>query len=468
MTRFAVLSFMVVVWLCCCPHAAPAAEEEGLEQIAERLMKRFAAEKEATTVSTELGQKGEVERWIGHDLDDVPVAVRAPKLWKEIARPRPGKGERAIFRASGRFASVKDVPDHLVVRGPAGTESRLVREYRRRDLVLVTEHHWRETLTSGLTRKGMQQARAELAELLVPLAEEIFQERWGKEYDATALFKAVRAGAKGWAAEALDQWHDEIKATMKIEDGLDRVAAAWRRGLIRRGLACPRDADALAVLFDRAHALIRRKDATPGPFLVEQIMEPETMAAARRVVVRRFGSVAAFEKKALPSLERLFGPYAVEGRLVRGLHFSLTIPGAVVETNGEPPPPSRGMCCAPGRRGRRPALDEWTVLHWRFVGLETNPAGKTMEARSLLGHEELQEKLFGEARLDTPEKAREYVDLVSASEPLLAALRACRKVGKAEPLHQHRRAALARGDRVEVARVDRLLRLVLPGKSRKR
>ena len=220
--------------------------------------------------------------------------------------------------------------------------------------------------------------------------------------------------------------------------------------------------------------MIRRTDGKREPNPLDSLQDPATLAVALKVIDGRFGSLAGFEKKMMPLLARVFGPYALEvwegltdQGAAREFVFTLTLPGEVVEMNGARPELEKGrrcMYCAPARREDRkpaePELARGTTAKWRFQGLETYPAGYAMEARSLLGDEALQNKLFGKARLNTPDKAKAYADLVTGSTKLLDALKACRKEGRSDPLHLYRKEVSARQDREEVTRVEKLLRLL--------
>src|SRR5207253_292709 len=111
------------------------------------------------------------------------------------------------FAAWGTFKTVKDLPDNVLVKAPEKSgvpDGKLVREHARNDCVFVVEHVWRETLTDVVTLEDMRKARDELADLVIGVYAEAFDEAVGKDYDAADLAKWFRTEGKTWAAELTD------------------------------------------------------------------------------------------------------------------------------------------------------------------------------------------------------------------------------------------------------------------------
>src|SRR5262249_28050034 len=112
---------------------------------------------------------------------------------------------------------------------------RLVRQATRKDYVFAIEYRWSETLTDLVTQEGMRNARAELADFLLGVAADTFEEAVGNDYDGSALFNQLRTEGKPWLAESTDfaflycATHKGKATRAGLWDGLADVCA--RRGL---------------------------------------------------------------------------------------------------------------------------------------------------------------------------------------------------------------------------------------------
>ena len=94
------------------------------------------------------------------------------------------KDEEKLFAASGRFPTVAAIPDHYAEMAKDGVAaSRLVRTYTKRDLGLVTEHVWTETLTDIADPDEMAKAREELAQINMKLLRAALDEGLGRDYE---------------------------------------------------------------------------------------------------------------------------------------------------------------------------------------------------------------------------------------------------------------------------------------------
>ena len=113
------------------------------------------------------------------------------------------------FAAWGEFASVDALPQSLVFKAPEGiADGTLERDYERTDYVLLTEHRWQETLTDVVTLDDMHQAREELAEIAIPLAEKTLQLALGEQYDTQPLVDWMRQEVRPLLFEATDAYFD--------------------------------------------------------------------------------------------------------------------------------------------------------------------------------------------------------------------------------------------------------------------
>jgi hypothetical protein len=136
---------------------------------------------EQQSIDTVIHRDGTVDRAIVQHEKFTPMPAQSPGLWRETrtakagpispwdgtiaALPPPVKAdEEKFFAARGRFRSIADIPDHyaeLAVDGAAA--SRLARTYTERDLGMVTERQWTETLNDIVNPTEMALARDELA-----------------------------------------------------------------------------------------------------------------------------------------------------------------------------------------------------------------------------------------------------------------------------------------------------------------
>src|SRR5205823_3007242 len=152
---------------------------------------------------TTVHANGRVERSIYQPLSETPEAAHRPERWHATTYPpppadlekegwvgpisqwpvRPPKNGNSYFAAWGAFPSVRDIPDHVVIKAdeaPGLPEGRLVREHERRDYVFAVEHRWRETLTDAVRLDDLRKARAELAELLIGFWSDVITESLGR------------------------------------------------------------------------------------------------------------------------------------------------------------------------------------------------------------------------------------------------------------------------------------------------
>src|SRR4051794_13425117 len=91
----------------------------------------------------------------------------------------------------------------------------------------------------------------------------------------------------------------------------------------------------------------------------------------------------------------------------RQLDYTLSVPGKVVETNGQ--------------------LLADDQVRWRFAAIEAYPLGYEMSCRSLEGQTRVQKDLLQEERLGTRATMLAYVALVGNNPKMLEVLRECRR-----------------------------------------
>ncbi len=437
---------------------------------------------------TTLHADGRVERAIFQPLTDTPEAVRRPELWEQVTfapesarldeqelahgiRGLAVKGpdkERPYFAAWGTFKTAGDVPDHFVVHAPerSGLEdSRLARDYVRNDYVFVVEHRWRETLTDAVTQDAMRRARDELGDLLINLAADTFDEAVGANYDAKDLTKWARTEGKAALAELTDfaYLHCATNKGLAGDRGLAQGLAAIteRYGLVltdKNGKFLDND-DAGKALDEFLVGLItkhvrdkennRPVDEKRARAWVADLMERDGdknkstlfRPALERVVEAKYGGRDALNARFGVLLARTFGLHW-DGFLFDHHHFdwTLTVPGEVVETNGE---------LLAGNRVR-----------WKFKQRWAYPLGYPMTCRSLAPQPEAQRALLKGQPLEGREALLRFAELVAEDEPLPGVLQECRKQKAMKPLYEYREQATRKGDGEAVKRVNRLLQML--------
>jgi hypothetical protein len=439
---------------------------------------------------TVLHDDGSVERAIYQPSNDTPAGAKVPALWKQVTYvPDPDNLEKQgmagpitrlpvlaqsqdhpYFAAWGTFKTVRDMPEHVIIKPPDGTDlpdGKLVREATRKDYVFVVEHRWRETLTDVVTQDDMRKARVELADLLLGVAADTFDEVVGKDYDGTALFKLLGSVGRPGLADATDfaflycATHKGPAAQAGLADGLAEVCA--RHGLVLKAQGRFLDDRAMEKTVDDfviglIVANVRRKDDGKP-------VDRETAAAwwrelrgkndgrgqpppgifgpaARKVIATKYGGEEAYNRRVGALVTRVFGLYW--GDLLfnlRGFDYTMTMPGEVVETNGE--------------------VLAGNQVRWQFGAREAYPLGYAMTCRSLLPQLETQRKLLKGQPLESREEMLRFADLVNGQEGLADVLRDCRKQKKMAPLYEYRaKAQQMQAGADEVKRVNAFLRVL--------
>lgn len=361
-------------------------------------------------------------------------------------------GGRDYFAASGHFASADKVPDHFVARWsdqekydlPADLPpGRLVRRAKRVDYVFVTQHEWVETLTDGVTYEGARKARDELADLGITLGRDILEEAVGREYDVSDLEKWAKTEGKAWLAEMTDYAFVQmliLKQPQAAMAGGDPLTATTN-GLLdiwaRHGLDVRKDGKLATLpekerdaaidnfLTDLACRTIRRKsdgkpvDRETARLWVKELNRKNEPAAAdappagaepperpptrfevagKKVIEAKYGGEDALKKRAAPLAVRLGGWYWPDVFSVRTFEYTLTMPGAVVWTNGE-------------------ALADDRV-RWNFDARMAWPLGYDMACRSLEPQTKLQENLLKGKPLADRQAMADFVALFGRPNPL--------------------------------------------------
>jgi hypothetical protein len=433
---------------------------------------------------TELHADGTVERAIYQALGGTPEAILTSDRWQQttyapdpealdkIGWPTsikdfpklPRDGKHPYFAAWGRFDAPGSLPDHLAFKAPEGTNlpaGRLVRDCGRTDFVFVVEHRWKETLTDCVRWDDMKKARAELADLMTSVGKDVFDELYGKDYDASGLYQWARTEGTAWFGELSDAYFLYCAASKRGPDraGLDELAAMCARHGLRLkegGQFLPNEAlnrrlEGFALQLAAHH--VRTRDGKPldpaaAAALFKQFQadgqsdkgQPSRLEqASTRILEQKYGGKKAFERRGANLATRVVGLYFLVGGLDQ-LHYTLTMPGEVVETNGQ---------VLAGNRVR-----------WEFSADLAYPLGYAMECRSLAPDTAMHALLPGRP-LAGREALLEFVTLVEGKEALLKVLQECRRQKDVKPLLDYRRKlAAANNLSPERKAAEKLLRLL--------
>jgi hypothetical protein len=433
---------------------------------------------------TVLHDDGSVERAVYQPASQTPAAAQRPQVWKQVtAAPNPTElekqgwagpiahlpirapdKEKEYVAAWGDFKTVQDLPDHLVFKAPQGSglpDSKLVRGYTRTDYVFLVEHRWRETLTDVVTLEDMRKAREELADFLIDVLSDGFDEAVGKDYDASTFFRSLRAEGKPWLAEMTDflfvhcAAHKGGSADPALLDGLADICG--RHGLVFKKEGQFLDDEAAGKALDEfvvGHICrgVRNK-ATGKPVDRETASlwwrefkggdnppPPLLKPALDRVIAAKYGGKDGFDSRCGALFARVFGVHMMDGVFRHEqLDYTLTVPGEVVESNGQ---------LLAGNRVR-----------WRFNAFAAYPLGYEMACRSLDARPQAQQDLLHGQPLKSREALVQFADVAAGLPGVADALQECRKQGKMAPLYEYR-LKVARNPKTPVKPVNDLLKLL--------
>jgi hypothetical protein len=434
---------------------------------------------------TVLHDDGSVERAVYQPASETPAAAQRPPVWNQITfAPNPEElqkqgwpgpiahlpilpagQQRPYFAAWGDFKTVQDLPEHLVLKAPEGSglpDSKLVRGHTRTDYVFLVEHRWRETLTDAVTLEGMRKAREELADFLIGVLSDSFDEAVGADYDASNLFRSLRGEGKTWLAELTDflfvycAAHKGGSVDPGLLDGLADICG--RHGLVFKKEGKFLDDEAAGKVFDefaishlcrgvRSKASGKPVDRETASAWWQEIKgggdkppPPLLKPALERVIAAKYGGKEAFDRRCGALFARVFGVHMIDGVFRhQQLDYTLTVPGEVVESNGQILAGSR--------------------VRWRFNAFAAYPLGYEMACRSLDARPQAQQELLHGQPLKTREALLQFADVADGLPGVADALRECRKQGKMAPLYDYR-LKVARDPKTPVKPVNDLLKLL--------
>ena len=426
-----------------------------------------------------------MDRAIAQNTALTPEAAQRLNVWREIRMVKGGpdepwdgslavlkapttKEEEKLFAASGHFPTVAAIPDHYAEMSKDGVAaSRLVRTYTTRDLGLVTEHLWTETLTDIASLDEMAKAREELAQINMKLLRAALDEGLGRDYEYQDYLRWVAETEVNFFA-VFTELALEARARGGEPPSEDEAAKLVDAIAARHGLAGVfgdnLEDEMEALLTQRTGRLIRRRDgATLEPDIVDLIVEAvmqigkggdeglisfndqadgaKFAAGMNRVVESEFGGQEALEKRAEVLFERMLG--VTFGNSDRPYEFSLTLPGTIVETNG--------------------TLESDSRVRWSFKLEKAFAFGYTMRCRSIEPNLTAQRAALGADRVTTREAMLRYVALVDGQDEVLRIVAWAVREKSPAPLVAYRAAVAPRQDPNLTTTMERLaLLLALP------
>jgi hypothetical protein len=382
-------------------------------------------------------------RWKG--VSDVLI----PPAFSEGDR-KPGN--RSYFHAHGGFRSPADIPAHFLRRNadyPDVGASELKRSYERKDLGLVVEHRWRETITNIVTMESFLKARGEFLDAAIPMLCEGIEKIYGDRCDVSRAIADVRTRGRRFLDDAalayfkmLEQHESEHDAGVRFAGVFQRLGVDLfdEKGSVVSSEEAMKRIDAF---FRKAlKDDFRRKDG--GPLSEDELREvfgnpgsAPNQDAWSAFLKEREGEIKA---KLSPNLLRMTGLYhfpPIFAPPTAQFAFSVRLPGRIVEaeTNG--------------------AIADAGQVRWRFEGGRIFPDGFEMKAVSVDADEETQRQLFGRVVTDDAASAQSFCELVSDDGRLLDLVRRACREGDARAIRE------AEGDgemeRAKLATLKKLL-----------
>ena len=380
---------------------------------------------------------GSIERSVIQPMHLTRESARTSPAWERLSGATSSDGK---FTAKGRFDSVDAMPayfEHYMedVDRVENTQRKLApstleRRYERNDHVFVVEHRWVEHLTYGYGLNDVVTAADELLEWSSQLLVGSLEAQLRPEYEATPylhMFRSVwapvikeliefdveisiREGrspeaetfAQAWNMKCL-QVQERLKQelpSVEVSDFFQEDPTSSWAVLLLRASYVRAGSDSFS-LFSRVmesnpDLAIQRKDGTPlGKITLDAIWGADATSALKRLGEEKYGSAKSFERRFEYAMRRILGPYWCGFLFCRSYDFlfSMTMPGYIVDTNGE----------------RKAANQVAWNLDWKRL----YPTGFWMHARSLEPNLELQRTLTGWQPFTTPRQVQAFAELVA-------------------------------------------------------
>jgi hypothetical protein len=323
---------------------------------------------------TELSPDGSIERAILQPAAGTPAAAMEPALWKKTGWSRersfrgfdggirdlpPARGKKEYFVAWTKASSVDDLPKHFEKSAiDESFTSQFERQLERRDLGLLIEFTWKETLADTVTLEDFRKARQEAVDLYCEILEPALHRSLGEEYDTSKLMAWIRNEGAAFIFELTDVAYDYERSLAQTlrekhqEETLKQliIAVCEKHGFA--GLLDENGTFQDEVAIQHATrvieaVLVRRDGEKLKPEAISTILNGEKKTDEKSsandqfekewdlVVKSRPGGEAALRKQFENLSSRIGGVHrGLIPKSTEDFRFTMKFPGIVVQSNG--------------------------------------------------------------------------------------------------------------------------------------
>jgi len=346
------------------------------------------------------------------------------------------------FEANGIFAAPTDIPLHYYYcnkHNPAAGASQLERQYERTDFGLLVEYRWKESITNNVTREQFLAGVNKLLDYVLPPFASGLPLALGEQYETKPLADFISGAGRAELVELASSFYDarlhrlgDTETSARLIGVLNRAGFTW--------VPCDKPIDNLweQVL----KKFLQRRDGKPLsaddlPEINRQLNEFDWDNRFKTVAGQPATAPSKDESDRL--LAAALGPYPLSLIFNRTsqFDFALTLPGALIETNG--------------------LIVGSAQTVWRFTDADTFPLGYAMRARSIVFKSGVQEKLLGRRAVDGLSAAAEFIELVGHDGPRLKAVQQAFAEESLAPI-----GGLSSKIRHEQQSIERLQKLLQP------
>ncbi|MFT5324610.1 MAG: hypothetical protein ACI8P0_002474 [Planctomycetaceae bacterium] len=428
---------------------------------------------------TKLLLDGSIERAILQPAAGTPDAAMEPGLWEKTGWSRErsfrgfdggirdlpaARGKKEYFVAWTKAGSVDDLPKHFEKSAiDESFTSQFERQLERRDLGLLIEFTWKETLTDTVTLEDFRKARQEAVDLYCEILEPAWERSLGEEYDTSKLIECIQNEGAAFIFEVTDVAYDYERSLAQTlrekhqEETLKKliIAVCEKHGFV--GLLDENGTFQDEVAIQHATriigaVLVRRDGESLKPEEISTLLngvkrtDEKSSTDSRfdkewdRVIKSRPGGEKALKKQYENLSSRIGGVHrGLIPKSTEDFRFTMSFPGFVVQTNG--------------------ILRAANQVRWQFHSFDAWPAGFTMTGQSLLDDSSSIKELQPWRQSLNPGSLTRLRDLVDEDVRLLGVLKKCREESHLTPLLDLENSS----DDADLASLaDRVLKLLLP------
>jgi hypothetical protein len=427
---------------------------------------------------TELSPDGSVERAILQPVAGTPDEALESTAWDESRwsaektfgnfdggiRDLPlTKRKKDYFAAWMKVGSAADLPEHFTKSAvDQNFTSHFERHLERRDLGILIEFTWEETLTDVVTLEDFRKARQEAIDLFCEILEPALTHSQGAEYDTSKLMAWIRNEGAAFVFEVTDVAYDyerSLAQTLRDKSQEETLKKLVLGVCEKHGFAGLLDEN--GAFHDKVaeqHALriieanVVRRDG--AEFNLEDFMllvfgeknGEKSSTDSRfekewdRVVKSRPGGVKTLEKQYRDLTSRIGGVHrGLISKSTEDFRFTMKFPGVVVQTNG--------------------ILRSDNQIRWQFHSYDAWPAGFTMTGQSLLDDSGSINELRQWRQSLNPGSLTRLRELAARDVRLVDVLKKCREGSHLTPLLD---LANSSEDTDLAFLADRVLKVLLP------